>query len=123
LQELAYTIQQLEGQEAPSAALTAVQGLAGPAGGGWGVFSDATLTLSQRHCKWISGMHTAQLCCYHAAKRTAVCYRLAYTIQQREAQEAPGAALAAVQGLLGQLVAAGVFFSDATLTLSQRHCT
>jgi hypothetical protein len=33
---------------------------------------------------------------------------LAYTIQQLEAQEAPGPALEAVQGLLGQLVAAGV---------------
>jgi hypothetical protein len=33
---------------------------------------------------------------------------LAYTIQQLESQEAPGPALAAVQGLLGQLVAAGV---------------
>jgi hypothetical protein len=40
--------------------------------------------------------------------RTAVSQELAYTIQQLEGQEAPGAALAAVQGLLGQLVAAGV---------------
>lgn len=33
---------------------------------------------------------------------------LAYTIQQLEAQEAPGPALESVQGLLGQLVASGV---------------
>jgi hypothetical protein len=39
---------------------------------------------------------------------TAGLQELAYTIQQLESQEAPGPALAAVQGLLGQLVAAGV---------------
>jgi hypothetical protein len=33
---------------------------------------------------------------------------LAYTIQQLEAQEAPGPALEAVQGMLGKLVASGV---------------
>ncbi|WIA14506.1 hypothetical protein OEZ85_003026 [Tetradesmus obliquus] len=38
----------------------------------------------------------------------AAAEELAYTIQQLEAQEAPGPALEAVQGLLGQLVASGV---------------
>jgi hypothetical protein len=73
-------------------------------------------------------MQTASSFCFFAAQTDVLMQELAHTIQQLESQEAPSPALAAVQGLLDQLVAAGVqqlvtfhaMLPDATLTVTSR---
>jgi hypothetical protein len=58
-----------------------------------------------------ASFHSFLHCCFLTSSlhiSLPVVQELAYTLHQLEAQEAPGPAFEAVQGLLGQLVAAGV---------------